>query len=302
MTHYLRQDFSIEEAIENPDGSLSIQLALDPRRYRVEVIDGERIWIDKYFQYGFSEDDIRKAIEKSSGVPVHHLSPAIQKTESYVRERVESVKQENISGKYTPPSEKALPHEGLAPAEQTRDITFLSIDVAESTKLQKQFGESYQKSLSVLIREIGSIIGLFHGRILKLTGDGLIAYVDHPSINRQCDNTVDLGLSIVALVSELNKARQADAPELRIRIGAEHGATAIKQFSVPTTGFSQIDVFSDALNLAVKVQEAAPLDTFIIGRALYERLHIDWLERSNHVDLSPTLPDHLKDYKTYQVR
>jgi class 3 adenylate cyclase len=138
--------------------------------------------------------------------------------------------------------------------------------------------------------------------ILKTTGDGFIAFIDHPSINTQCDNAIDLGVSLLAVLWEaVNPALVAEGlPEISIRIGADHGPASITDLNVPKTGFSEPTVKSDALNRAVKIQSKAKANQFLIGRELYERIHVQWLERCREgIDLASKLG--FEEYQIYSV-
>ena len=169
-----------------------------------------------------------------------------------------------------------------------------------STRIRAKYGHLYDEVLEVLVREMGTIVGHFHGQLLKFTGDGFIAFLDHPSINSQCDNTIDLGLSLLRTLTAINHATPKKYPKLKIRVGAEHGRALIKCYFVPATGYKQPDLISDALNRAAKIQQHAPPNEFAIGRSLYERIHVQWLERSERAELGVDVG--LRSYRTYIVR
>jgi class 3 adenylate cyclase len=102
------------------------------------------------------------------------------------------------------------------------------------------------------------------------------------------------------MLDALNEATPKEYPKLKVRIGAEHGLASVKCYVVPATGYEQTDIASDALNRAAKIQENAPPDSFAIGRALYERIHVQWLERASQVNLNVKVG--VKNYRTYIVR
>jgi len=108
---------------------------------------------------------------------------------------------------------------------------------------------------------------------------------------------------LVVLLNAVNPALVAEGlPEVSIRIGADHGPTSITEVTVPTTGFSEPTVKSDALNRAVKIQDAADANQFLIGRTLYERIHVHWLERCREesgIDLASKLG--FDEYQIYSV-
>jgi class 3 adenylate cyclase len=106
-----------------------------------------------------------------------------------------------------------------------------------------------------------------------------------PGFTTQCDNTVDLGLTLLRVLREaINPAlEEAGLPLLEMRVGADAGKASKRVVSVQATGFQSYDIGSEALNRAVKIQECAQTGQFLIGQALYELLHIGWLERCSLV-------------------
>jgi hypothetical protein len=70
---------------------------------------------------------------------------------------------------------------------------------------------------------------------------------------------------------------------------------------IPMTGFSSVEVASDALNRAVKIEEACKINEFRIGRSLYELIHVQWLERATEVEFDGTSVG-LPSYQTYRMR
>jgi class 3 adenylate cyclase len=181
-------------------------------------------------------------------------------------------------------------------------ITFLSVDVCHSTALRAKDGEAFDQAYAIFFRELATVVGQFQGSVFKPTGDGFIAYVQHPSINSQCDIAIDMGLTFIEVLSTaINPALLGKGlPNLSIRVGADHGTAKLVHFSVPSTGFEQSDVASDALNRSVKVQAKSRENRFTIGRTLYERIHVGWLERSTIVgDIGENVG--LSSYCIYEV-
>jgi class 3 adenylate cyclase len=92
------------------------------------------------------------------------------------------------------------------------------------------------------------------------------------------------GTMLHVLHRALNPALQTRGlSPLNIRIGADYGEATISELAVPLTGFAAKEVASDALNRAVKIEEACNPNEFRIGRALYELIHVQWLERASEV-------------------
>lgn len=246
-------------------------LTPDPRRYESFEERGITYWRDKYLDFIFTLDTLREMAALPIGTPLLYSSP----------------------------SEKPDQHRELAAISTETPLTFLSVDVVNSTKTRARFGQKYDDALDLLIKEMGRTVGQFHGNILKFTGDGFICYLDHPSINTQCDTAVNLGIVLLGVLGAVNEATSPVHPKLKVRVGAEHGRARIKVIEVPATGYNKPDILADALNRAAKIQEKSPANSLVIGRALYERIHVQWLERTSPLKLGVKVG--VQNYRTYIV-
>ena len=135
-------------------------------------------------------------------------------------------------------------------------ITFISVDIVDSTRKSGKWGDKYRKSYEILIQELGLLAGQFNASILKTTGDGVQFYLRHPSKTRQADNTIDLAVSIIPHIEIAIKPKLSERnyPILDVRVGADMGyATTIKH-QITATNYSNVEVSSDALNRACKIQ------------------------------------------------
>jgi len=92
----------------------------------------------------------------------------------------------------------------------------------------------------------------------------------------------------------------AGLPRLSVRVGADYGPALIETKTNVITGFSWPSVRSDALNLAVKVEQTCAPNTMRIGNELYNLLHVQWLLRASRVP-ADSLPRLLGSYPVYEV-
>jgi class 3 adenylate cyclase len=268
--------------VESDPHKFTLRATPDPRRYEVVTVDGETWYRDKYLHRLFRLEDFAKSI---TGVPIYHLAPSIGSTPQYAIARKDALDRELATGEYSAPSEKAAPHRPLESDLRPREVSFLSVDICGATAMRKADSKRFDAAHKLFMQELGTLVGQFNGAIMKTTGDGFIAFIDHPSFTSLCDQTVDLGLSILVMLREsINPALEgAGLKPLRIRVGADYGAAQFRSIVIPATGFSAPEVASDALNRAVKIQEACQPGEFRIGRALYELVHVKWLERATTV-------------------
>jgi len=300
MEKKARFDFEIEEFhSDNESGLVQFCLKPDARRYITAEVDGIKYYRDKYLNTLISLEEMRTQM---AGLPIFRLSPSITSTPEYALRRRERVTEELKDGEYHPPAEKAAKHQDFATTE-TRDIAFLSVDICGATAYRRRNPREFDRAYEVFIRELGTLVGHFNGAILKTTGDGFIAYVDHPSFTSQCDATADLGLSLILLVKgTVNPAlTSAGLRPLTVRIGGDYGPASTRKIEIPSTNYRSIEVASDALNRAVKIEESCEPGQFRIGRELYELLHVKWLERATEVSFDGKSVG-IDNYKVYILR
>lgn len=299
-----RMDFKLEVLrTDKPTRTAHFRVVPDPRRYdRIEK-DGEAYYLDKYLRLLIPENLLMgRAAQQLEGLPVHHLSASIESAQKYADARRNALGSELGGGDYVAPPEAASPHIKFSANLASRELAFLSVDIAGGSALRRADRDKFDRAYKVFVRELGTVIGQFNGTIYKLTGDGFIAYIDHPSFTSRSDQTIDLGLTLLVVLAEsLNPAlSEAGLPELNIRIGADSGPIAVREIDVPTTGFTDLEIASDSLNRAVKIQESADCNELRIGRELYELIHVQWLERAVEVafdGVSVGIPG----YRVYRV-
>ncbi|WP_406736660.1 adenylate/guanylate cyclase domain-containing protein [Thioclava sp. GXIMD4215] len=280
MSEQFRTDFIQRiESLDPKTGEGTISLEPDPRRYIKLEDDTGIFYIDKYLKVRFSLDDLFRHFQGS--VPIYALAPSVKSVRQYAQSRTKALNHEFLSGKYTAPKEAAKRQPSLIETNKSTDLGFLSLDICGSTTLRRIDPVAFDKAFGVLIRELGSLVGHFNGSILKTTGDGFVAYIDHPSYTNLCDSLVELGLSCLNLMKcSINPAlKKHGLPEFNVRIGANHGSAVVRKVAIPTTGFSSIDIYSDAFNRAKKIEESCDQNEFRIGFDLYKLIHVQWLER-----------------------
>jgi class 3 adenylate cyclase len=296
----------VQEVISMDEATRIVRFKVkpDPRRYEVIDRDGIRCYRDKYLDDIISENVLHEAFLKSTGIPVYSDPPTIGNALEYAANRRDAVETELKTGVFTPPESKADAHHTLRLDNSGRCLTFLSVDICASTKLRASDEEAFDQAYKIFVQELGTVVGQFHGTILTLTGDGFIAYLDHPSINTQCDNAIDMGLTFIAILETgINPALElAKLPTISIRVGADHGIAIQAEYNIPTTGFSDLSVRSDALNRCVKIQGEADDNQLLIGRELYERLHVQWLERCVEQKIKIAKKLGFDEYPIYSVK
>ncbi len=273
----------------------------DPRRYERVEMEGGTWYMDRYFRTLFRLEDFAET--SMAGLPVFSSDSTIDSTPEYAVRRKEAISTELQTGQYQPPSERARAHEPLTTSDIEREMAFLSVDVCGSTAYRRRDSQGFDRVYQIFLQELGTVVGQFTGSLLKTTGDGFIAYLDGPGFTVLADNTIDLGLSLIRVLNEaINPAiLEHGLTPIAIRVGADYGPAIAREVRVAMTGYFNLDVTSDALNRAVKIEESADPNTFRIGYDLYRLLHVQWLERSHSV---PFIGENvgIPGYQVFEVR
>jgi class 3 adenylate cyclase len=301
---YVRMDFVWDiVSLDETTRTIRAIAKLDPRRYETIRKNDGLYYRDKYLDFLISEKCLEDSIPGAVGLPIYSDPPTIKNALNYAEDRRTAIETQLQSGVFIAPNSKPDRHRQLATGEPNKDMTFLSVDICGSTKLRARDANSYDRAHVIFFQELGTVVGQFHGTILTSTGDGFIAYIDSQSVNVQSDNALDMGLTFLAVLeSAVNPALEAEGlPRLSIRVGADHGVAVVSELNVPSTGFSEQVMKSDGLNWCAKIQGKAKGGQFLIGRELYERVHVQWLERCAEVSVDLAGAFGFENYEIYSV-
>ncbi|WP_027576980.1 adenylate/guanylate cyclase domain-containing protein [Bradyrhizobium sp. WSM1743] len=303
IPNYVRMDFAWDiVSLDETTQTFRAIVKPDPRRYETLQMEDGLYYRDKYLDFLVSEECLN-SMSGVAGLPMYCNSPTIKSASDYTQDRRTAIESQLQSGIFIAPNSEADQHRQLAPEDPVRNVTFLSVDICGSTKLRARNGSSYDRAYTIFFQELGSVVGQFHGTILTSTGDGFIAYITSQSVNVQCDNALDMGLTFLAVLEgAVNPALEAAGlPSLSIRVGADHGVAVVSELNVPSTGFSERVMKSDGLNRCAKINGKAKAGQFLIGRELYERIHVQWLERCSEVSVDLAGAFGFENYEIYSV-
>lgn len=140
----------------------------------------------------------------------------------------------------------------------TRECTVLFADLVGSTQLYGRIGDSRAFSVvSACIEAISAVITDKQGRIVKHTGDGVLAVFATAAAAAEAAVSMHIRLGDLARPSE---------PRLAIRVGFHSGPVLI----------SLDDVFGETVNVAARLMELASPGRALTTAETYERLTADW--------------------------
>jgi class 3 adenylate cyclase/tetratricopeptide (TPR) repeat protein len=165
------------------------------------------------------------------------------------------------------------------PREERRVVTVLFADVVGFTsiaeKLDPEDVRSLLRPLYALLR--GTLVR-FGGTIEQFTGDGVMALFGAPVAHGDDpERAVRAALAIREAVIERNAA--SPGRELDVRIGVNTGTVIVAPDPLGRAG--ERLVAGDAVNLAARLQTAAPVNGILVGAVTYgaTRSAIEYLER-----------------------
>jgi class 3 adenylate cyclase len=290
--------------VDKDSGTFSIKMVPNPDRYEWRTIDGETYLCDKLDHIMFPEAALKDMAVHSVGHPITFQPPKIQDAIAYVDSRKVPIL-EMLNG--TPPKNElhSVPEDFLLSLQAGESLGFaiLAVDIVGSTVLSLvQDPQHHARTISTLLYEISTVVPLFHGHVLKYTGDGLIAYFPEPSFITKNDLAIDCALTIRHLIyAAFNPAlKQLEQVEVNIRIGLDSGDAAVAAIGNPSTKI-QMDLIGAVVNLAAKLQSVAPPGGIYIGEVTWRNLHTKWMKNCQLVELGDAWPYTHQKGRPYQV-
>jgi class 3 adenylate cyclase len=274
-------DFRFVNISSDPNNPKYISIP-DPDRYEFINKRGKVGWIDKlderrlFFPIRVVRDMLRRAAE----MPLGDLRPLIQSSDAYILSRVNAIREGLRIGVWDDDFRNAADEE-LNAGEATRTrFVIASIDLVGSTVLSQNMEPlQYARLIQTYSRELARLSALFHGRTLKFMGDGAILYFPTGSNMRKHDLAIDCALSLRDLVlNGINPVlEESGHPILACRIGVDSGDAYIMTIGDSATT-NHLDIIGQVVNIATKVEKAAPVNGICFGESVALITHTMWLK------------------------
>ncbi len=250
----------------------------DPRRYEWRDIKGVRYLYDRLDDSLIEEGAFWEGMKKLPSLPVYDQRPRIRDSSEYVASRHEFIRaallEPTALPTYESPSEDFL----RSIPKETHDFVILSLDLVGSTNLAAATPlTEFARTMQAVLTEIGALLPLFHGHVLKHTGDGVIAYFAAPGFITMHDLAIDCALTLRRLIyGGFNPVlRELGRPELGTRIGLDSGTVAVIPVG-STTSKQERDLIGEVVSLACKIQARAPHGGITLGDEMLRNLHHQW--------------------------
>jgi len=150
------------------------------------------------------------------------------------------------------------------PAEERRLVTILFIDMVGSTsRAEKLDPEEWRQLIARFHGALGEAITAHHGTIAQYLGDGLLAFFgSKEAIEHDPENAIRAALDGQANVTALLSAEQ-----VQLRAGIHTGLVVVGELG--ETSHKEFTASGDAMNLAARLQSAAPPGGILISHDTY---------------------------------
>jgi class 3 adenylate cyclase/predicted ATPase len=151
-----------------------------------------------------------------------------------------------------------------APAEERRIVTILFSDIVGSTALSEKLDAEDWRNLIAGVHAMGSrVIQKHAGLVLQYLGDGLLAIFGAPTPSeRDAEQAIRAALDLQAGLAQLHTE-----PQLHMRVGIHTGLVVLG--AIGSEVKHEYTAIGDAMNVAARLQAAAPPDGVIISHDTY---------------------------------
>ena len=163
---------------------------------------------------------------------------------------------------------------GIEAAGQRRNVTVLFADLTGYTALSGRIDsedlfEIVQRYVNLLIKSVYK----YEGIIDKLTGDGIMALFGAPiSHENNAERAVRAALDMQVDVTQLSRDLKVSmGAELSMRVGLHSGLVVVG--GVGSNLMMDYTAIGDTVNLAHRIEEAAPPGSILISESVYRQTH-----------------------------
>ncbi len=159
---------------------------------------------------------------------------------------------------------EAQPQADVAPADERRLITILFTDIVGSTALAEKLDpEDWRQTVAQLHATVGNLITQHQGTVAQYLGDGLLAF-----FGAQASSEQDAENAIRAALEFQNAIAHLDAPQkIQVRAGLHTGLVVVGELGADA--HKEFTATGDAMNLAARLQSAAPPGGILISQDTY---------------------------------
>ena len=150
------------------------------------------------------------------------------------------------------------------PAEDRRMVTILFTDMVGSTSMAEKLDpEEWRRIVSKTHSAIGNAISAQHGTIAQYLGDGLLAFFGaREAGENDPENAIRAALDAQTAVTNL-----LSEEKVQVRVGIHTGLVVVGELGAEA--HKEFTASGDAMNLAARLQSAAPAGGILISHNTY---------------------------------
>jgi class 3 adenylate cyclase len=273
-------------SVDEDEGTFEVRIEPDPRRYEWVEQHGERMLRDRFdntfIPHAVVIDMLRRALEMTRPEPV----PIFGDLARWIAERRPAIAAV-LDGQQYPddPTDRSAVTLGGLPSEAGAFV-ILAVDIADSSSWTHGTETRYVTQLmQIFAYEVGLLVAIFHGQVLRYEGDGLVAYFPEPSFISKNDMAVDCALCIQRLI-EHGVGPELEArglAKVQVRVGVEAGEASVVLLG---TGASKRhpDLVGEVLSLAANVRKQAEPREVLLGEVCEQNSHVSWREQCSRIE------------------
>ena len=306
-----RMDFIMKPlSYKEINGILQVEFEMtpNPKRYESIEFEGKPALLDKSTHTVIPWDIMAEGMEISREIPIFMTSPKQMDFCAYLKDRKAELLKNWDDKYFLEPNQRPV-EELLEKLSGKKTYTvILYVDLEGSTRLSSEMdAETYTKIIKIFLMQMSKIIDNFRGYVLKFVGDCVIGiFPAEENFVNTCDNGIQAAIIMCSTVEDvINPVFAAKGlPKIGFHIGVDIGLVSADRFGALDVT-SVTDLIGYSMNLTAKIQSRAGHNEILIGRQLYELLHIDWQEYCEKVDLEEWKmkdPQREKIYEVYRCK
>jgi class 3 adenylate cyclase len=166
--------------------------------------------------------------------------------------------------------------------------------------------EINKKIVKIFLMQMAQVIDTYNGFVYKFIGDCVVGvFPADTNFTGMSDNAIQAAMMMRNVVEDVINPvfDKKGLPRIGLHIGLDIGTALVDTFGAnKTAAFDELIGFT--MNVASKIVECAKDDEILLGRSLFEVLHVNWLEfcRETTLDQEWTITDPVRGgkYKVYQ--
>jgi class 3 adenylate cyclase len=294
---------------EDGTKNFSATLEPDPRRYETILLDGKIIYRDIKTGIEFSLSQLSSL----KGAPLYY-APAYKEPDSFLKELQEKAERfTRQKNKISVNNRKTRRRNEFNIKRYLKSVrgkeilvVILYVDLVESTNLSAIVPiEVNCEIIRIFSIYMDLVIRNYRGHIWKSNGDGIIGvFPAEDAFVGKCDNAIQASIMMASVIEKIINPIfvQKGFPEIGFHIGIDVGRVMVVDIDIHDFEESN-DLMGYTMNLTSKIQSNAGINEILIGKQLFNLIHVSLQEYFEKKVMSDDwkFPDPTQKTMTYQL-